>query len=159
MSKRTLLERASDMAAVVPRYPAKLILDMATHIQKQEAELSTLRDQIKRAEEQGPVGCVGYLDIGSGGYIDIGSDLSDEELLKLPPGRYALKPDGIFGIDGYRPIPSAPAVPEGWKLVPAEPTDEMLNVGVGGAQKLKRAVWLDMLAAAPSPEKKESHHD
>lgn len=72
--------------------------------------------------QQEPVGCVGYLDIGIGGYIDIGSDLSDEELLKLPPGRYALKPDGIFGVDGYRPIPSAHAVPQ-WQPIETAPTD------------------------------------
>lgn len=33
------------------------ILDLIAHIRQQEAELATLRDQIKRAEEQEPVWC------------------------------------------------------------------------------------------------------
>ena len=39
------------------------------------------------------------------------------------------------------------AVPEGWQLVPVEPTPEML-VAIGGAKPRYKA----MLAAAPKPE-------
>lgn len=37
---------------------------------------------------------VAYLEIGSGGYLDLGTDRSDEFLLAMPPGRYAL---GVIG--------------------------------------------------------------
>jgi hypothetical protein len=47
------------------------------------------------------------------------------------------------------------AVPEGWKLVPIEPTEEMLNVYHGyyrsGKGYLDLSIWRDMLAAAPQP--------
>lgn len=58
-----------------------------------------------------PAEVVGYLDLGVGGYIDIGSDLSDEELSKLPKGRHALAIVGTWGVDGYVPIP-AQSVPD-----------------------------------------------
>ena len=52
-----------------------------------------------------------------------------------------------------RAAPTAPVVPEGWKLVPIEPTQEMIDAHVdgvqsGGMQKGYRA----MLAAAPGKE-------
>jgi hypothetical protein len=47
------------------------------------------------------------------------------------------------------------AVPEGWKLVPIEPTEEMLNVYHGyhrsGKGYLDLSIWRDMIAAAPHP--------
>lgn len=51
-----------------------------------------------------------------------------------------------------KPPVAAPAVPEGWKLVPVEPTQEMVDACfeatcAGGIQKGYRA----MLAAAPAP--------
>ena len=45
---------------------------------------------------------VAYLDIGAGGYLDIGSDLSDDDLLKLPKGRHMLGIIGTYGVDGYK---------------------------------------------------------
>ena len=57
------------------------------------------------------------------------------------------------------PIPQQPSVPEGWKLVPIEPTEAMLEVGffaendVFDSAKTKRIhVWKDMLSAAPQPK-------
>lgn len=44
---------------------------------------------------------VAYLDIGAGGYMDLGSELSDEELAKLPYGRHVLGIIGTHGVDGY----------------------------------------------------------
>jgi|GEM_PF-3267828 len=52
---------------------------------------------------------VAYLDIGAGGYMDLGSDLSDEELSRLPCGRHILAIAGTYGIDGYT-SPAAPVV-------------------------------------------------
>lgn len=56
-------------------------------------------------------------------------------------------------------LSSASAIPEGWKLVPIEPTPEMIRAGnecwmitEGNAP----AYWSEMLAAAPQPEG-ESH--
>jgi hypothetical protein len=51
------------------------------------------------------------------------------------------------------PIP--PVVPEGWKLVPIEPTTEMINAGMrvgayGGYSE--RDCYTTMLAAAPTPK-------
>ena len=54
-------------------------------------------------------GVVAYLDIGAGGYLDLGSDLSNEELSRLPKGRHALTVAGTYGIDGYTPTPPAQA--------------------------------------------------
>ena len=47
---------------------------------------------------------------------------------------------------------SAPSVPDGWKLVPIEPTEEMTVAGVrAGAvyYAISKDVWGAMLAAAP----------
>ena len=46
----------------------------------------------------------------------------------------------------------APFIPEGWKLVPIEPTFEMLDKGLDqsfGYVGVAREVWAAMLAAAP----------
>ena len=40
-------------------------------------------------------------------------------------------------------------VPEGWKLVPVEPTPEMLTTQ-GGSVWTRREIWNAMLSAAPS---------
>ena len=60
------------------------------------------------------------------------------------------------------PQQPAPSVPEGWKLVPIEPTEAMLEVGffaendVFDSAKTKRIhVWKDMLAAAPQPKEQQ----
>lgn len=53
-----------------------------------------------------------------------------------------------------QPAQRAPAVPEGWQLVPEEPTHEMLSAGAGSKyEKRARNVWRDMLAAAPKEPK------
>ncbi|ORJ13416.1 hypothetical protein A7D02_07320 [Aeromonas salmonicida] len=51
-----------------------------------------------------------------------------------------------------------PAMPEGWKLVPVEPTQEMVAVGcedegsrITDGAEFARALYADMLAAAPKP--------
>ena len=41
-------------------------------------------------------------------------------------------------------------VPEGWQLVPKEPTDEMVLAGIG-RRPSESAIYLAMLAAAPQP--------
>jgi len=51
--------------------------------------------------------------------------------------------------------PTAPSAPDGWRLVPVEPTDEMLTAGdvyMDGISQLL-AAWAAMLEAAPKQEK------
>ena len=57
----------------------------------------------------------------------------------------------------------APSVPDGWKLVPIEPTEKMINEGtcastLPGPRYIDSACakqcWTNMLAAAPKPEAK-----
>jgi len=43
--------------------------------------------------------------------------------------------------------------PEGWKWVPVVPSVQMLNAGYAARHDLARAVYEDMLAAAPTPKK------
>ena len=58
---------------------------------------------------------VAYLDLGAGGYLDIGTDLSDEQLSKLPKGRHMLVISGTHGVDGYAAVPAqVQDVPTPW---------------------------------------------
>jgi hypothetical protein len=45
--------------------------------------------------------------------------------------------------------PPAPAVPEGWKMVPVEPTEEMLRAAFREASVYSPTAYRAMLAAAP----------
>ena len=50
------------------------------------------------------------------------------------------------------PAPPAPVVPDGWKLVPVEPTDEMINAGCDASNAYRVDMdrsYQAMLAAAP----------
>ena len=94
---------------------------------------------------------VAYLDLGVGGYMDIGTDLTDEELATLPKGRHMLGVIGTYGVDGYVPAQPAPSIPEGWKLVPIEPTSEMVKACASAASAYGNSphvMWAAMLAAA-----------
>lgn len=46
-----------------------------------------------------------------------------------------------------------PAIPPGWKLVPVEPTPEMIDAYVSNHERFQsaRSDWTAMLAAAPQP--------
>jgi hypothetical protein len=74
------------------------------------SNLSGCQDNLRTvlAEQQAqpePLNVVAYLDIGAGGYLDLGSNLTDEQLQKLPNGRHALEIIGTYGIDGYLAAP------------------------------------------------------
>ncbi len=104
------------------------------------------------AQEQNVPKAVAYLDLGTGGYMDIGTDLTDEALAALPKGRHMLGIVGTYGVDGYVPAQNAPSVPDGWKLVPIEPTQEMSEAGVYAGSiyyDVAEATYEAMLAAAP----------
>ena len=67
---------------------------------------------------------------------------------------------GTYGVDGYVSAQPAPSIPEGWKLVPIEPTPGMIDaaeyVDWGDADVRGSCInaWDRMLAAAPKPEAK-----
>jgi hypothetical protein len=65
--------------------------------------------------------------------------------------RSAAERDAI--IEWNRRASSAAAVPAGWKLVPVEPTREMLEATGPGTywHKVHREAWTAMLAATPAP--------
>jgi hypothetical protein len=51
-------------------------------------------------------------------------------------------------------------IPEGWKLVPVEPTPEMKERGkgyLGMNTDMPAEVWKDMLSASPTPPEVDSH--
>ena len=97
---------------------------------------------------------VAYLDLGVGGYMDICTDLTDEALAAIPKGRHILGIVGTYGVEGYSPAQPAPSIPEGWKLVPIEPTPGMIDaaeyVDWGDADVRGSCInaWHRMLAAA-----------
>lgn len=109
---------------------------------RSEVEADTLMDL--DGAQPAPI-AVAYLDLGTGGYMDIGTDLTDEALAALPKGRHMLGIVGTYGVDGYVPAQPAPSVPEGWKLVPIEPTPGMMR----GAHRLVAAARR-VLASADS---------
>ena len=51
-----------------------------------------------------------------------------------------------------RPLPQQPSVPEGWKLVPIEPTKEMICAPPNAWPADAKVTWAAMLAAAPQPK-------
>lgn len=60
------------------------------------------------------------------------------------------------------PLPNSPELPDGWKLVPIEPTDNMLDEAARAICLIpKRPSWMlmkiysTMLANAPAPEKQD----
>jgi hypothetical protein len=116
-----------------------------------EKERDALRAKIEQMERQEPVAEIGQqytlLFAGSGPITG---------LVK----RHGLKiGDKLYALPGAQP---APSVPEGWKLVPVEPTQEMINHVI--KERLEALVaWKEhtfidiykaMLAAAAAPEAK-----
>ena len=86
------------------------------------------------------------------------------DLIAQPPAPSEAAREYMTGYSDGRewaaaPIPQQPSVLEGWKLVPIDPTEAMLEVGlfvgndVFDSAKTKRIhVWKDMLSAAPQPK-------
>lgn len=70
------------------------------------------------------------------------------------------QPDHVPDATEMVSVPAAPAVPDGWKLVPVEPTEEMRDAALGewsAANKVSMhasylSYWSAMLAAAPKHE-------
>lgn len=135
--------------------------DLVAHIRQQEAELATLRDQIKRAEDQEPVGVVAHM-----------HELNDVWLASLTIGTKLYT----------HPTPSAPAVPDGFESVQLKSGPYGWRYAVESAVDLLRAIERNgqlsqggeqypnalnciesmqrlsvMLAAAPSPTEENPH--
>lgn len=95
----------------------------------------------KRAEP------VGYLEQNHLDYLRSGSDAD-------------IWPEGGAGdIPVYlTPQLNSPEIPEGWKLVPLEPTQNMVDAHISGMQLagFSRA-YRDMLAAAPEPQNQQQN--
>lgn len=65
------------------------------------------------------------------------------------PSHWAYQPEEFCALPGAQP---APIVPEGWKLVPIEPTQEMLLAITPASKSTSewgRFCYRDLLAAAP----------
>lgn len=62
--------------------------------------------------------------------------------------------DRIEGIQRIiRQLVNSPVIPDGWKLVPIEPTQEMVDAHISGMQSAGfSCAYRDMLTAAPKPE-------
>lgn len=91
---------------------------------------------------------------------------TDREFLTRPEALDYITMNDTDGDWHMEPImPSAPqpapAVPNGWAMVPVELTEEMIVAAIaarkfaGGKRDLARNVHRDMLAAAPTPPKGE----
>lgn len=76
---------------------------------------------------------------------------------------YEVKQHNLFNGDGEIPgqiplfLAPQPAIPDGWQLVPVEPTEEMClaytKCKTEAGEKWARHQWAAMLAAAPEPSK------
>ena len=104
-------------------------------------EIECLRAKIEAMEKQVP--------------ICRAEDLRHAEILL--PSLGLMPEDKLYALPGAQTQP-APGIPEGWKLVPIEPTEKMINEGtcastLPGPRYIDSACakqcWTNMLAAAP----------
>ena len=65
--------------------------------------------------------------------------------------------DGIFLEVPQAQQPERQSVPAGWKLVPIEPSDEMIDATYAGQHCSD--IWRDMIAAAPQPQQPLSEEE
>lgn len=105
-------------------------------------EIERLRAKIEQMERQEPIAWTTKLalELGSSalGFDACRGNLWGEKVVPL------------YALPGAQP---APSVPEGWQLVPIEPTTEMLRAANEEWEgKPTAMIWADMLAAAPKPE-------
>ena len=100
-------------------------------------ELTALRAHIEKMEKQEPVGKI----------VAFGESLHEPSWRggRLPPLMTEL-----YALPGTQ-TQSTPSIPERWKLVPIEPTEEMLHALIDGANQYDawKEGYRDMLAAAP----------
>ena len=126
------------------------------------AECARLQANIAEREKQVPVAFGLY-----SGWALKATYLKDHEACEQRDRRQ-LTADLSGSLEAYRVVPlyalpgaqtqPAPGIPEGWKLVPIEPTEKMINEGtcastLPGPRYIDSACakqcWTNMLAAAP----------
>lgn len=110
--------------------------------EKRTNAITTLRAAIEAAEKQEPVAWMGEYNI---------NDIRDHYTVVM---RH--KTDFSSMPDRVRPLYThpQPAIPEGWQLVPVEPTEAMLDAGemIDGDGVTYVDLFKAMLPAAPKPE-------
>lgn len=78
------------------------------------------------------------------------------EFYEFKPGDWYQRSPGDRGVKEWTPlykVQPAPSAPDGWKLVPVEPTAKMMVAGtlVSEFQEDPAGMYRAMIAAAPSP--------
>lgn len=109
------------------------IQEAVAELWRLNAEVDALRAKIEAMEQQEPVATV--IKEGDSRYW------MSERLWTFPDGKYPL-----YALSGAQ---LAPSVPDGWKLVPIEPTPEMLASAWGIDACDIAGTYAAMLAAAP----------
>lgn len=115
--------------------------DLLDKLQSSESERDTLRAELDKLKEQGPVGI-----------------FNGEFKFKKGVGYFTVKcyealPPVSAELFLHNPVPPQ-QVPEGWQLVPIEPTQEMLNeIHLVEEYRMKALIvrYKAMLSAAPTP--------
>ena len=116
------------------------------------AEITRLRAKIAEMERQEPVMWVNSSDINSSRINKERGGRGDQHTCSETKTAYHDAP--LYALPGAQP---APSIPEGWKLVPIEPTHEMLYAGedtfiptyTGTPVSAPIDVYRAMIAAAP----------
>ena len=110
-------------------------LALMAKLEAAEKEIRLLRAKVETMEKQEPVGCVESL---FDDYVIIYNNYDRTAPVYLAPGAQP-----------------APSIPEGWKLVPVEPTEKMKHAGRAAAwsgavaYNETRDIYKAMLEAAP----------
>ncbi len=87
-------------------------------------------------------------DLGASHHVLSGFDLTPDTQIALLAIRDALAETAAT------PVEAGADVAEGWRLVPVEPTEDLLKAGCaipGVSLETGRRMWSQMLAAAPTP--------
>lgn len=145
------IERAISTGSVLADHPLKSHLELLANHHEREMELAA---QLSDATRQCGVMAGLLREANDSVYFHLESPdsrLSGEEAGKL----IALTEHIADALAGKLP---ESAMPKGWKLVPVEPTQEMVAVGcedegsrITDGAEFARALYADMLAAAPKP--------
>ena len=129
------------MTDIVDRLNGSLSAGYSELRKEAALEIERLRAKIEQMEKQVP--------------ICRAEDLRHAEILL--PSLGLMPEDKLYALPGAQTQP-APGIPEGWKLVPIEPTEKMINEGtcastLPGPRYIDSACakqcWTNMLAAAP----------
>lgn len=147
-TKTDIIERLRAVGGESWNNPARIRNEAANEIEQLRAELDALRAKIEAMEKQEPVAKVRVHQTGgNAGLAWSVAPLNDFDSLPLMRDG-----DRLYALPGAQPMPS---VPEGYKIVPTVPTDEMVEACYENWQygdKSARDIWRDMLAASPKME-------